>query len=173
MKKRKYYRGELGKPINLPIYEKNKTQQSDDSLKIAIETTSKLGILLKHYGIDKNDNNRWFMLALNLAATHVPGFGIEHEKKTGRPKEWDETKLAKLYLDVEELKRELAENGYSTQITNVCRTMARKEPYKEYTGKTLSNQYYNSKNSPLTKLLLEIDSESFQALMFSIIQNKY
>ena len=33
-----------------------------------------LAALLEHYGLSKVDENRWYLLALNLAMDHVPGF---------------------------------------------------------------------------------------------------
>ena len=50
------------------------------------ETTTKMGLLLDHFGIDRASETCWAQLALALAKKHVPGFQPP-PKPQGRPKE--------------------------------------------------------------------------------------
>ena len=51
------------------------------------EYDQKLPLLLDHFGIPREDPNRWQMLSLCLAIAHVPGFQVKAGRKSGRPRE--------------------------------------------------------------------------------------
>jgi hypothetical protein len=60
------------------------------------EYDQKLPLLLKHFGISRDDPDVWYTLALCLAVAHVPGFQERAKTKSGRKRTltWEEeTKL--------------------------------------------------------------------------------
>ncbi len=123
----------------------------------ATESINKMDELFDHYKIDKYDlNNRWYLLALNLATDHVPGFGVEQTKQSGRPREWDIVNLAILYCDVKDLKREREGKKLSTKTSEVCRFLSKRKQYmgKRLSGKTIVNLYLKSKESPFVSLYI-------------------
>ena len=61
------------------------------------EYDQKLPVLLDHFGIPREDPNRWQMLSLCLAVAHVPGFQVKPGRKRGRPREMSLEEEAKRY----------------------------------------------------------------------------
>jgi len=108
------------------------------------------GLLFDWYGINKKDNERWFMLAFNMARDYIPAFSVVDEGKRGRPKEWDETKYLELYLNVNKKMREKGDNN----LSRACRGLVKKNNmYHFLSAKTLSNMYLQSKDSHLVKII--------------------
>lgn len=69
------------------------------------EYDEKLPLLLDHFGISKNDQERWYKLALCLAVAHVPGFQEKLRRKGGRPPAMTSAEEAKLYANYCELRK--------------------------------------------------------------------
>jgi hypothetical protein len=106
------------------------------------------GLLFDWYGINKKDNERWFMLAFNMARDYIPAFSVVDEGKRGRPKKWDETKYLELYLNVNKKMREKGDNN----LSRACRGLVKKNG-GPMSAKTLSNMYLQSKDSHLVKII--------------------
>ena len=84
------YRSALNKPITPGLINKARQNGFEEWLKSDIpkrKYLSKMLLLLQHYQIDPSSPNRWFILALELASDHVPGFEIaEYHRGPGRPR---------------------------------------------------------------------------------------
>ncbi len=83
------------------------------------EYDQKLPLLLDHFGIPREDPNRWQMLSLCLAVTHVPGFQVKARSKRGRPREMPLEEEAKLHARFYALRND----GHSNR--NAARLLAR------------------------------------------------
>lgn len=133
--KKPRYEGELARPI--PYREALAAALLDEKEWRTEIESDRLLLLLKHYGIEITNPNRWLALALHLARDHVPGFRISDkrgpgrprtrqtnyiagllrqygerpkQKKTGRPREWDDKRYAAMLRSVELRKEELSAN---------------------------------------------------------------
>lgn len=166
------WKGELAQPIKLspppnpptlltrnPESEAKYKQEyakwlNDQKYKFMGEHAIKLAKLCEHYGLDIKEKEKdvWFELALALAKDHVPGFRVEQAKQSGRPKERDESFLARLYFDFEQAREERKSKGLPAKITDICSALARDANYQDISKKTIGNLYQQAKASPLVKL---------------------
>jgi hypothetical protein len=82
-KKRAKYTGTLAKPIDLLKLPNHEDAVRDDF-------AQRLALLFRHFGIDLAlpPENLWFQLAVKLAVTHVPGFGVRSLKQKGAKRKW-------------------------------------------------------------------------------------
>lgn len=123
----------------------------DTAIKATAEAAEKMFLLLDHYNIDRNDEEKWFFLAFNLARNHIEGFSLEDKKPKGSPRIWDNFTYLKLYHDVSN-KVSLSPNK---SIAWACGQLVKAQPWKDMLrgdkGKSLENQYNKSKSSPLVK----------------------
>lgn len=130
------------------------------AMKATTEAIEKMFLLLDHYNIDRNDEEKWFFLAFNLARNHIEGFSLEDKKPEGSPKIWDNFTYLKLYHDVSN-KVSLSPDK---SIAWACRQLVKAQPWKDMLrgdkGKSLENQYNKSKSSPLVKFYNFILSDS-------------
>lgn len=63
-----------------------------------------MNTLMEHYGIDPKSEEKWPILALALAADHVPGFQFQFKKSAGRKTDWDDLWYGVLYHEVEKVR---------------------------------------------------------------------
>jgi hypothetical protein len=95
-RKKVSYEGDLATPIP-------KTSDVDS---LSREWKRRFELLYQIYRIDPADPLADRRLALRLAVTHVPGLQLDLKPHSGgRPKTWDEQRLAKLAIAVDELKK--------------------------------------------------------------------
>lgn len=175
----KPYKGKLNKPIIISdiqpktdkIFEADTSKvlgqfYADNSFVIK-ELTERMKLLLKHYEIESNDENRWYELALNLAKNHVPGFRVEG--KSGKKTGWTPQAYAKLYFDVQR-ERLFAKNLNVATIGWACNRLIKKSPWKNFkinkndktlTAKTLQNKYSEAQSSVLITAFLRNQKEAF------------
>src|SRR5438105_9415078 len=92
---------------------------SRSALRWRPEYDQKLPLLLDHFGIPRDDTNRWQRLALYLAVAHVPGFQVRVHRKKGRPCAMASQDELKLYERFCALRR----NGQSDR--NAARLMVK------------------------------------------------
>ncbi len=148
------YKGKLAEPLKRPrvrtILTADPQAEWAEHLEGATEVVEKMGLLLDHYGISRDEPERWHLLCLHLAGDHVPGFQFEKPSKAGRPKTWLHSgRSLRLYRDVQACVSE----GHSA--LNACRILAKRDPYRNeipaYT--TLYRRYQDTKkNHPVIKM---------------------
>lgn len=80
------------------------------------EYDQKLPLLLDHFGIPREDPNRWQMLSLCLAVAHVPGFQVGTGRKRGRPREMPLEEEAKLYARFCALRKDRHSDRNATRL---------------------------------------------------------
>jgi hypothetical protein len=97
------YTGLLAEPLPEPTFGEIFGKQLD--IEVGKLFVQKLILLLEYYGIEKNNRDPWFILALRLARDHVPGFQRKtwNPKKAGAPAKWKGTQAWDLHADVWEL----------------------------------------------------------------------
>jgi hypothetical protein len=61
------------------------------------EFDQKLPLLFDHYGVAKDDPDRWQKLCLSLAIAHIPGFQVRASRAKGRPRTVQSSVEDKLY----------------------------------------------------------------------------
>jgi hypothetical protein len=120
------------------------------------EWLEKMLLLLDHYRIDRDDPERWFALAFSLAMDHVEGMKIAQKPKDpGAPREWGELKLARLYFEIDDIRRE---SGLS--ISDSCEEILgdhnRWKHYPKCTRATLVRRYHEAQSDPFIKMLNRI-----------------
>jgi hypothetical protein len=156
------FKGELAKPIRIQTPRKPTISLLEEDsenaekmrlhqiavrqtrTKATLERLSKLSLLLEHYGL-KNECNevKWLLLVMKLAEDYVPGFQIEERKTVGRKKSWTDHELFMLYFQVRARIEATKSNARTINITDVCKTLLRTEPWKNkgFTVKVLQNKY--------------------------------
>lgn len=110
----------------------------------AATAAPKMLLLLDHYGIERSEPERWFVLALRLAMDHVPGFQAEVPR--GRPHEWSSTKLALLRLAIDQKLHERKPAGRPRTVHNAASIVAADSRFARVfdrcpSAKTLENRY--------------------------------
>ena len=109
-----------------------------------------LGLLLNHYGIKDETENRWYLLSLALAREHIPAF---RQESRGRGKSWSHLDEAELYLEV----HILATREYGGNESEACRQLNSESPYREMSIKpeSLYSRYQRAKtkNSMVVHLI--------------------
>jgi hypothetical protein len=94
----------------------------------------------------------WKNIFWHFAPQHIPGFKFKliGERKSGQPPKWTDEILAKLFADVEFLKRK---TGLST--SNICNRLPSKmgyeERWKSYIGGALRKAYLEAKKRRHTR----------------------
>lgn len=161
------------------ITPKKEAEEKNSSLQVHVENTlilmeehlNKLGILLDHYNINKNDENCWLFLSLALARDYIEGFKTTFDKPAGRKEEWTDNELIRLYFDVR-LKSLNAPKYIKSSVNWAYKEIA-KEKEKEarrskknqnetktYSSKTLQNLFIKSKKLPDIKIINIFESMS-------------
>ncbi len=127
-----------------------------------MESTRKMGLLLEHYGLERDDPNNWFLLAFYLAQQFIPGFQTETKARSGRPRTWNSTWLTKLYLAVEEKKQVAKTQKKRVTIENICHHLAKEEPWKTLSNNkdgVLYDRYIESRKAPMIALLTSLEKD--------------
>jgi len=130
----------------------------------------KLPLLLDHFGIPREEPDKWLELACRLARAHVPGFRTVKPKKSGAPQEWGEIELAALHIEVEMLTKQ----GMTAK--EACRALLRlpdggwRFP-RSRDEKTLYRRYQQAKKLSLSVLASTIkDADLRRSIQESIIE---
>ncbi len=167
------YKGDLTKPIKVakkPVKIKSSLIKDNDSkneelnkyllteaLQVTSERVKKLSKLLENYGISGKNPDKWFLLSMCLACTHIEGFRIHEKGKAGARKKWNDLSHALLFYDV---RKKIESDRTKNQSESwACDQLAKVEFYKSFIGgeqksKKLKNELSNAKNSPLVNLLV-------------------
>jgi hypothetical protein len=113
----------------------------------------------REFGISSDDPQWWVQLASHMACKYVPGFAVKRpgEKKHGAPKEWDFDQLARLFADIEFLKRK-----DRSSVREICKGRLRQAKYAKrwglYKSDSLRRAYAKARKlyteDPMFKLLL-------------------
>ncbi len=137
------YRGELRRPINLPDPHKRQRRfnprgvflltgetRAREAAEIERALAGKLPALFAHFGIPKDDPDRWEHLALALAHKHVRGFQVVHG--TGAPVKESVELLCRLYRCFIRTKADRNQHIRSRTVTDadVCRALSKEEDFK-------------------------------------------
>lgn len=139
------YRGKLAeplKPLPTPLAGMLSGISPDETIKQRrAELIGKLARLLAHYGIARDDERRWFKLALALAFDHVPGFQEALPETRGRRRTWSLEDDRRLFYDISDL---LARGK---TVRSACEILVRKQPYKDQrrSGEALRSRYVKIK----------------------------
>jgi hypothetical protein len=103
----------------------------------------KLELLLEHYGIDKEDNDRWWLLSLQLGLDYVPGMRIETTppSRRGRKPTWRAGGAHELFRAVQDL---IAEKKCTEK--EAIRQIAAADPrWRQKTPENLGARYREAK----------------------------
>lgn len=139
------YRGELCRPINLPITGEAKQQrrfnprgvflvtsqtQGREAASIQRARAKKLPALFAHFGIREDDPDRWQQLALALTHKHVRGFQVV--RLTGAPVKESVEMLCRLYRYFIHTKatRNQRIRSRTASDTDVCIGLSKDEDFK-------------------------------------------
>ncbi len=116
------------------------------------ERKSKLELLLKHYGITRDDTQLQEKLLWALIDDHVPGFSVRDvtKRKRGKPKDAASSKL-KLISDVARLR---LNSGRS--VIGACRELCKAEPYLNENPASLQNRYNEARKMPFAQMLIAL-----------------
>ncbi len=161
-RKRQIYSGALSKPghnrLRWPVKEILKTdtfygQRSPDLIKNFIEEListeeENLLLLMDHYGIERDLENRWRILAFALARDHVPAFKAPPAR--GRPKK--NTDMMRVFFQV---KKKMVDNPALSESRAI--SIVKKNHYPEVSEKTVADWFY--KASPEAEKLFEETKE--------------
>ena len=141
------YQGKLKRPITPGIIELAQHGSFANWLgsnRVKREYLSRMNLLLENYQIDPSSPDCWFILALELANDHVPGFCIKRfHRNSGRPKK----KLATSPAKKSGRPRKYFDNDYATLVNSVD---ARKKILEHKLNRKVTDK------STLTDLLKEM-----------------
>ena len=110
-----------------------------------------LGLLLKHYGIKDETEDRWYQLSLTLAREHIPAF---RQESRGRGRSWSHLDEAELYLEVQIL----ATREFGGNESKACRELIKEPPYSKMSiePRSLYSRYQRTKTkNPMVVHLIE------------------
>jgi hypothetical protein len=135
-KKPKTYKGPLAAQIELPRpYTDDPklpriTRQREEVARLEIARRHKLLPLLEHFGIARDDSERWYKLALALAIEHIPGF--QAKRSPGRRKIETTWMLSSLYRTFIREMANQRRRRQSVEISDadVCRCLLRDENFR-------------------------------------------
>lgn len=177
-KRRKGYAGKLARPVRVKVGELTLDEAGSDEAREAfaqkvanehnlsvIERGVKLYLLCDHYGVERGD---WFNLAWELAHAHVPGFRVEDEKSSGRPKEWDMVRLLFLWWKVQEGRRKNPRRSVSEACKRLADDPDLAKMLRNAKQKTLQHQYEKALHSPLVIVLQKRTHEEVGQIMADI-----
>ncbi len=120
-----------------------------------------LGLLLNHYGIKDETENRWYLLSLALAREHIPAF---QEESRGRDKSWSDKHEALLYLQVRNLAPKFDGNE-----SEACRQLIKEPPYSgmviDWRSLRSRVQRAKSKNPTVVHLIEKLRQAKQKALV--------
>jgi hypothetical protein len=127
----------------LEKYKAGVDKEFQNGLNARFRTIEKIPALFEHFDIDKNDDERWFLLAICLANMHVPGFKVKEYGNAGAPKEWNVLLESLLFFDFQLKKLEKYKLSYSC----ISKMVAKKEPWNSRgnSPKTLLNRFTSIK----------------------------
>jgi hypothetical protein len=103
-------------------------------------------LIANQFGVESHDGEWWNRLTWYLAFRYVPGFSIKGtgHRKRGHPVEWDFSRLAQLFSDVEFLRKTA-----KLTIRNICNKLPKRKGYEtrwgKYTGDSLRKAYLEAK----------------------------
>jgi hypothetical protein len=83
-------------------------------------------LIAREFGIKVDDPQWWSWLTLYMVRRYVPGFAVKRlgERKHGAPKEWDFEQLARLFADIEFLKRK-----DNSSVRKICEGLPKRKNY--------------------------------------------
>jgi hypothetical protein len=86
----------------------------------------------REFGISSDDPNWWSYFAAYMVLRFVPGFSVrkQNKKKHGGPREWTHVRLARLFADIEYLKKKTRKS-----VTQICGTLPKRKGYIERWGR--------------------------------------
>lgn len=147
------------------------------TIDLLMERFRKLTLLLDHYEIEKDDDDRWFKLASELANQFVPGFSLKQMqgKKIGAPNKWDDNRYLDLYSTVIAMHKGRAREGKQPMSDmDVCRQLAKKTKWANVgSAKTLANEYLKAKKSMLVKMFINAQADpDIEIDVFEMIFNE-
>lgn len=131
------------------------------AVEMGVESFKKLALLLEHYGIASQDNDRWFMLAMKLANDYVPGFHVAQPKAPmGRRSKWTEERRVVLYCNVMLEIEPRPGRQRTCSATEACATLAKSVPWKGLgSAKVLYNQFTLSRDELLVRMVRRIQAD--------------
>lgn len=161
MPRKRFSNASLDKPIKVKSFNppslinsdkiaaENRKIAKENFLKCVKDSTEKLGVLCEHYGISKEDPNRWFSLSFALAGEYVPGFKVISDKRKTKPNKWTLEKYAALYFAVG-LEKEF---NPKLTISAICKRLNRSSVFWK-SEKSLHKRYSEAVESWLVRMLL-------------------
>jgi hypothetical protein len=128
------------------------------------ERLEKLALLLKHYGIEREDPRCWKRLSFRMAQDFVPGMRVEYElpRQRGRPRKWKGEFGDIFYRQIQAITKERG-RGVRDAIRTLLKrlgsngSIADKAYQRNMSDelRTLSDELSNSKQSPSVVRTLE------------------
>ncbi len=133
------------------------------------ERRFKLGLLVEHYGILKNDPQLQEKLLWALIDDHVPGFSVKDAKKRkrGKPKDTVSDKL-KLMSDVARLRLDAGRS-----VIGACRELCKAEPYLNENPASLQNRYNEARKMPFSQTLTALGLDESRPDLWSEFAEAY
>ncbi len=125
------------KPVESAIYYSTEKYAHDELLRL------KMRVLARSFGLDNDDPEKWFYLALKLAQLHYP-----EPKKAGRKLKWNNQHRLLLLNEVD---RMVDPSDSTNGVNRVCKKLAKIQPWQllvEGVGnpsEALRAQYYIAK----------------------------
>ncbi|MGY4409117.1 hypothetical protein ACVWW4_000853 [Bradyrhizobium sp. LB7.1] len=147
-RKSRGYTGELATPrqplapLSLldPVeeIERRKAAQAEDY-------EHKLGLLLDHYGIERNAPNAFPQLLQHLLVDHVPGFQTASGPGRGRSAKWTDSMCIELVHAV----RSMVESGKALNQESALSKLAEAGRFGSNNTDSLRRRYNEASNSPI------------------------
>ncbi len=123
--------------------QKQKQIKTEETMRVCRLIMKKLDLLLAHYGIDENSEQKWMMLSLALGMDCVPGMKVvDHRGSKGRPAKWLGLNVI-LVLSVDKIANERGKG-----IADAVQILVKREhQWGSYKGKesSLETRYYEAK----------------------------
>jgi len=132
---------------------------AEASVELGLQAAQKMFLLLDQFGIARDHEERWFLLALRLAIEHEPGFKVasDEPRRIGRPKSWTDMLRTDLYCRVQLENADREARGLARSDTDVCRLLARDERWSAWgSQKVLYNQLQLAKHSKMVQMIERI-----------------
>ncbi|NLZ41033.1 MAG: hypothetical protein GX886_07230, partial [Comamonadaceae bacterium] len=151
---------QAGDPASVARWKEADAQWSAEaSADLGLQATGKMLLLLDQFGIARDHEERWFLLALRLAIEHEPGFKVasDEPRRIGRPKSWTDMLRTDLYCRVQLENADREARGLARSDTDVCRLLAREERWGAWgSQKVLYNQLQLAKHSKMVQMIERI-----------------
>ncbi len=124
------------------------------------EFARRLDVLLEHFSIDLDDDDKWYRLACCLAVTHIRGF---QQEPRGKDREWTASKMVDLYRDVERMRHDDPELNEKRKkpltINKACGLLACTDEYCDHVQDTLRAYYNRAKSNYAGVIAFEGNAE--------------